>query len=417
MVRDRLNPGTEVLLDNDNPTLSPDRLEVGARAGEQRLHGVWLCVVLLFAVCRLVAYLPPDINDFATSHYLFSYAAGFHKRALLGSLLGLYFDRLGAATLYGISLCTLALLVVALLLFLRRALLTSSTMLILGVVLLGAPAVLPHFAYAIGYFDPVLVICALLALGVLAGPLPDWLKVPIAFLPCAFGVLTHESFALAAFPLVAGYSLIARTARRKLIWSLTMAVLALTVVVQVVGHPTIGLDEYMRMAAARTDMQINAEAFELLYFQPRENLYYLVRHYSSIATDVRLLAGLIVPIPYFVMLRDLYTRAAGASAMTAGTRLVVCICVFAPVVLALVGFDVLRWVSFVCLNCSILICECVRSDGSGAVVEAVSRYVRSPRFVLLALLSFSLGALHVVDSNSLGSGVHAMARGLGLVQW
>jgi hypothetical protein len=414
MVRDRLNPGIEVLLDNDNPTLSRDHLGVGPGAGEQRLHGVWLCVVLLFAACRLVAYLPPDINDFATSHYLFSYAAGFHKRALIGSLLGLYFDRLGAATVYAISLCTLALLVVALLLFLRRALLTSSTMLILGVVLLGAPAVLPHFAYAIGYFDPVLVICALLALGVLAAPLPDWLKVPIAFLPCAFGVLTHESFALAAFPLVAGCLLIAR---RKLIWTLTMAVLALTVVVQVVGHPTIGLDEYMRMATARTDMQINAEAFELLYFQPRENLYYLVRHYSSIATEVRLLAGLIVPIPYFVMLRDLYTRAAGASAMTAGTRLVVCICIFAPVVLALIGFDVLRWASFVCLNCSILICECVRSDGSGAAVEAVSRYVRSRRFVLLALLSFSLGALHVVDSNSLGSGVHAMARGLGLVQW
>jgi hypothetical protein len=116
-----------------------------------------------------------------------------------------------------------------------------------------------------------------------------WLKVPIAFLPCAFGVLTHESFALAAFPLVAACSLVARTAPRKLIWSLTIAVFALTVVVQMVGHPASALEGYMQWAAAR--------------------------------------------------------------------------------------------------------------------------------FVLLALLSFSLGALHVVDSNSLGSGVHAMARGLGLIQW
>jgi hypothetical protein len=261
------------------------------------------------------------------------------------------------------------------------------------------------------------VICAVLALGVLASPLPDWPKVPIAFLPCAFGVLTHESFALAAFPLVAASSLIARTAPGKLIWSLTMAVFALTVVVQVVGHPAITLEEYMQWATARTNMQINADAFELLYFQARGNLYYLLRHYSSGTTDVRLLTGLIVPTPYFFMLRDLYIRAADASATTTGTRLAVCVCIFAPVVLALVGFDVLRWVSFVCLNCSILICGYVRSDASGAAAEAVTRYVRSSRFVLLALFSFALGALHVVDSNSLGSGFHDMARGLGLIRW
>jgi len=388
-----------------------------ARPNAERLHWAWLSVALLFALGRLVPFFPSTINDFATSHYLFSYVAGFHKRALIGSLLGLYFDWLSATAVYAISLGILALLVVALLVLLRRVLLTSSTMLILGIVLLGAPGVLPHFAYAIGYFDPILVICAVLALGVLMCPLPAWLKVPIAFLPCAFGVLTHEAFALAAFPLVAACPLIARTARPMPIWSLTIAVFALTVVVQVVGHPTMELDEYIRMAAARTDMQINSEAFELIYFQPRENLYYLLSHYSSITTDVRLLAGLIAPIPYFFMLRDLYSRAARASATTAGTRLAVRACLFAPVVLALVGFDVLRWVSFVCLNCSILICEYVRSDDSGAAAEAVTRYVKSPRFVLLALFSFALGAVHVVDSNTLGSGLHAILRGLGLIQW
>jgi hypothetical protein len=387
------------------------------RSSAERLHWAWLSVVPVFAVCRLVAFLPPMINNFATSHYLFSYVAGFHKRALIGSLLGLYFDWLSAAAIYAISLGTLAIFVVTLLVFLRRVLLASATMLILGIVLLGSPGVLPHFAYAIGYFDPILVICAMLALALLTSALPDWLKVPLAFLPCAFGVLTHESFALAAFPLVVACSLIARSPKRTAIWSLAIAVFVLTIVVQVIGHPSIALDQYMQQAAARTDTGVNADAFELLYFQPGENLYYLLRHYFSITTDVRLLAGLIVPIPYFLMLRDLYRRAVGASAMTAGTRPVVCACIFAPVVLALVGFDVLRWVSFVCLNCSLLIFEYVRSDASGAVAEAVTRYMRSTRFVLFALFSFALGALHVVDSNTLGSGVHAMARGLGLVQW
>jgi hypothetical protein len=205
--------------------------------------------------------------------------------------------------------------------------------------------------------------------------------------------------------------------RTRVFWSLTIAVIVLTVVVQLTSRPSIALEQYMQWAAARTGMRLNAEAFELLYFDTRANLHYLVGHYSDLATDIRLLAGLIAPIPYFVMLRDLYLRAADASALSSGTRLAVCACIFAPVVLALVGFDVLRWVSFACLNCSILICEYVRRDSSGAVLDAVTRYVRSTRFILLALLSYALGALHVVDSNSLGSGVHAMARGLGLIHW
>ena len=44
--------------------------------------------------------------------------------------------------------------------------------------------------------------------------------------------------------------------------------------------------QYVRKISGFTKpSQVNAEAFELLYFQPRENLYYLVRHYASIATD------------------------------------------------------------------------------------------------------------------------------------
>jgi hypothetical protein len=51
------------------------------------------------------------------------------------------------------------------------------------------------------------------------------------------------------------------------------------------------------------------------------------------------------------------------------------------------------------------------------VQNALDSYVRSPRFIILALLSFAIGALHVVDSNTVGSGVHAIARGLGIIQW
>lgn len=408
--------GTDLLLGNNDsnrtgsaPAAVPD--------DARRLHGGWLAVVLLFGACRLITYLPPGINDFATTHYLFSYAAGFHKRALIGSLLALCFDRLSGSEVYAVSLATLLVLAGSLVLLLRRALLCCGAMLVVGVVLLGAPGALPHFAYSIGYFDAVLVLWALLALSVLDSTIPDWMKVPLALVACALGVLTHEAFLLTAFPVACGWSLIARTSRPAVIGSLALAVFLLTVVMQVVGHPSIGLEQYIQQASTRTDMRINTEAFELLYFRLGANLSYLLRHYSSITTDIRLLAGLIVLIPYYILLRDLYCRAADATAIPADARIAGRICILAPIVLALAGFDVLRWLSFVGLNCSILICAYVRRDTSGAVVGALSRYVRSTRFMLLALLSYSIGAIHVVDSNSLGSGVHAMARGLGLIQW
>jgi hypothetical protein len=252
---------------------------------------------------------------------------------------------------------------------------------------------------------------------VLAASLPVWLQAVIAFVACAAGVLTHESFLLVGFPLIAAMLLIERVPRVTMLLGLGSAILVLTVLVQAVGHPSLGLEQYMLQAASRTDTHINAEAFELLYFQPRENLAYLLQHYSSVSTVVRLLAGLIAPVPYFVMLRDLYKAASGARQLSSRVQVGVYACLFAPLILAVVGFDVLRWVSIVCLNCSMLICAQLRLDSSGAVEDALTRYVGCARFMLLALLSFALGALHVVDSNSIGSGLHSVARGLGLIQW
>jgi hypothetical protein len=377
----------------------------------------WLAGAGLLAIFRLVPFLPPEVNSFAGGHYLFSYSAGFHKRALPGALLSTHFERLTAATIYSISLCTLAAFTVALVLFMRKALLSSRATFVLGLVLLGSPAILPHFAYSLGYFDPLLVICALLALAVFATPLPEWLKVPLAFLPCAIGVLIHESFVLAAFPVVIACTLMGGKSRAAALCALAFLVVTLTALVQLHGQPSIPLDRYMTEAAARTDVKLNFEAFEFLYFQPRQNFSYLLQHYSSVLTDARLLAGLIVPIPYFLLLRDLFRATVDAAGLPIRMKLWIAGCILAPLALLLVGFDALRWASFACLNCSILICQAITADRSGAVEKALSRYVFSVRFMTLALLSFAVAPLHVVDGNAIATGVHSIARGLRLVQW
>jgi hypothetical protein len=382
-----------------------------------RVHPAALVIVCLFVVVRLVAFLPGEMNSFIAGHYLFSYAGGFHKRALVGELLSLYWYRqqLNAVDIYAISLCVLAVFALALVLFIRRALLVSWPTLVLGLVLLGSPAILPHFAYAIGYFDSLQVLCGFLALLALEAPMPDWGRVAAAFVPCAVGVLIHESFLLTAFPLVVASTLVTGVPRRLALWFLVGSVAALTVLVQLSGPPSLSVEQYMSMAAARTDVRLEPEGFRLLYFHFAQNGAYLLKHYASMATVVLLVAGLLLPIPYFMLLRDLFRITTARAGLTDEVRVGLAACLLAPLALMLVGFDALRWVSFVCLNCSLVIFMLVRVDSSGAVEMAISGYMRSARFAVLALLSLALGPLHVVEGNGIMTGARAAAHGLGLL--
>ena len=387
-----------------------------SRAQQQAPGLLWLTLAGLLIVFRVIAFLPDEVNSFAAGHYLFSYTDGFHKRALPGALLDAVFGYVSGKAIYALSLGMLAAFTVVLVAFMRRGLLASKEALLLGLVLLAAPAILPHFAYSIGYFDPILVICALLTVAVLDSSLPGGLQLLLACLPCAIGILTHESFLLAAFPLVLARAFLQGKPARFPLWFLTGLVAVATVTVQLFGHPSIPLDQYVTQAATRTDQAPDPEAFRLLYFNLRDNYAYLVQHYSSVLTDARLIAALIVPIPYFVMLQDLFRLAARATGATPARVWLAGVMVLAPLALILVGFDALRWVSFACLNCSLLVFECARAEGAEAR-EALTLYLYSPRFWILALLSFALGPLHVVDGNGVATGIHSIAHGLGLVRW
>lgn len=394
-----------------------DRVVTAARARERASRWPWLAVAALFVGFRLIAFLPAEVNSFAASHYLFSYAGGFQKRALVGAALAAHFAYLSSTAIYATSLCVLAAFAAALVVFARTALLASGEALVLGLVLLGAPALLPHFAYSIGYFDPILVIFALLTLAVLDSSWVDSLKLALAYGLCVMGVLTHEMYLFAAFPLIVGRALLVQRPGRRLLWILTGLVCVTTVLVAHYGQPSVPLDRYMSLVEPRTDMKLDLEAFQLLYFHGWLNFLYLVHHYSSVFTDVRLVAALIVPIPYFLMLYELFVTTTRARGMSARQSWVVGAWVLAPLLLTLVGFDVLRWVSFACLNCSLLILESIRLDRSGDVREALHRQVHSVRFWVLALLSFALAPLHVVDGNGIATGIHSIAHGLGLVKW
>jgi hypothetical protein len=379
---------------------------------------VWWILIVAFVFFRLIAFLPTaDINSFAASHYLFSYANGFHKRAFVGAVFGHLFGQATPREIYATSACVLAVFAAGLLLCIHRAMLASAEMAVLAVALLGAPALLPHFGNAIGYFDPILVICALLTAFALDAPGADWTRILLAFVPSVIGVLTHESYLLAAFPLALARGWLRGKSGKAALLTLSGGVFVLTLAVQAFGKPGVPLDTYVAQAATKATFGVNRDAFELLYFNLRENYAYLGNHYASLMTDARFVMALIIPIPYFVMLYDLFKLATRRIAADATTTRVVTLCTLAPLVLVFVGFDELRWVSLSCLICSVMVFECARADASGEVRESLTSYVRSPRFAFLALISFAVAPFHVVDGNGVATGIHALAHGVGLVQW
>jgi hypothetical protein len=380
------------------------------------LRGRWFALIAIFAAYRLLPYLPDSVNPFAATHFLLSYAVGFHKRALLGTTLSWLLPRPTARDIYAISLVILVSFALCLMLFMKRVALMSRVNLVVVLVLLGAPGLLPHSAYALGYLDPILVICGLSAAAILWAPITVPLRIPIALALCAVGTLTHEAFLFVAFPLVAMRTLVRQGDGRGPVYVLGVATLALTVI-QFLVHPLVSPEQYLAHAAARTEMRLDPDVIQLLYFSMPDNLLYLARHYASVMTDLRLLAGLIVPIPYFLLLSDLFRIAATALQLSGALRLWALACILAPLTLTLVGFDTLRWISFACLNCSIFVHECMREDGFGTLQQSLDRYVSSARFALLALFSFSVGVLHVVDGNALATGIHELARGLEFVRW
>jgi hypothetical protein len=380
------------------------------------LQAAWLWLAGLFVLYRIVPFLPDGVNGFAASNFLYSYSAGVHKRALVGSVIDLLGGELPGPRIYALSLLILLLLAGGLIAFTAKVMLASRVNLVLALALLGGPAVLPHFSYSLGYFDPILILCALLIASLVSSSLPQAVSMSVAAILCVAGALTHESFLLAAFPMVVIIQYVRRPGQMRVLWPLAGVLIAVPVVLQLAGHPSLPLDQYLARAAARTDMRVNLEAFQLLYFSPRENLDYLVHHYTNVVTDLRLATAFLVPLPYFAWLADLYRVASASRPPDPNGRRVLAALVIAPMALMLLGFDALRWVSFACLNCSIFILESLRVDSAGAVSQAVERYVRSPRCALLALWSFAIGSLHVVDSNGFGSGVHSLGRGLGLIQ-
>ncbi|WP_224823971.1 hypothetical protein [Cognatishimia sp. MH4019] len=169
---------------------------MGAEVSRSRMTGVLLGV---FACMALAKIKPP--NEWAQTHYLFSYDLGITRRALLGELIQwIGFDGLSNAQAHVIAITLSVLGGVAFTLWMARNLPENVTGLGLGLVAITSFA-LATFLGNTGYLDGVLMLLGVAALWV---PGKGLGAVAVKCLLCCIGVLIHEAMAGTLAVLLAG---------------------------------------------------------------------------------------------------------------------------------------------------------------------------------------------------------------------
>jgi len=292
-------------------------------------------------------------RTYGPSHWFATYEHGFLRRALVGEVLS-RFGYLSSRLILGIELSIFILACSLTALAFRRILFGSLAERRLAAFLLAAPAFLPHMAFMDGELDNFLYLAILVGAFALIR-LGNLLGLAIATVTTVVGLLIHEAFALMFYPLI--LVLCADLVHRRRLgfqWVAAHFALVLSVFLAIIHFGRLPGDpgQWISAAQQRTDMRIDGTVFLVLECSLREQLNF-VRHLYTPKVVGSILLTLALSIPYGIVLwRLVRTACIFRRYSIAHTRLLLVIFA-APLGLSLLGHDVMRWLSAMCINVSL----------------------------------------------------------------
>jgi hypothetical protein len=357
---------------------------------------------IAFSLLPLLASLTllniqPGNRTYGPSHWFLTYEHGFLRRALIGQL----FSKVSFLSWHTIVIFEAILFAVALLLtFLafRRILFGSLAERRFAAFLLVAPAFLPHMSYMAGELDNFLYIALLLG-GFALMRFQNIFGLAIATLWTLVGLVVHEAFALMFYPLIFVLALdLVHRRRLKFGWVLAHLVVVLAAFVAVIhfgklsGTPA----QWIASAQQRTDMRIDSIVFRVLDSSLVAQLQF-VRHLYTPKLIVTVLMTLALAIPYGVLLWRLLREAFTLRGYSRTQIRWVLLIFAAPLSLSLLGHDVMRWVSALCINVSLYLLFLYRSESSAAASgspnlrDALTGWTGSPVYVATLVYLLAIG--------------------------
>ncbi|MBV8631464.1 MAG: hypothetical protein JOZ83_11100, partial [Silvibacterium sp.] len=222
---------------------------------------------------------------------------------------------------------------------------------------------LPHMAFMSGELDNFLYLtilvgaCALMRFDNLAG-------LAIATAAAIVGLLIHEGFALMFYPLILALAAdLVHRGRLRLQWIAAHFIIVLAAFLAIVHFGKLPGEATQWIAAAqrRTDMHVDGTVFLVLRLSLRQQLEFVRQLYTPKVVSSILLT-LALSIPYGIVLWRL-VRTACIYRRYSITHARLLLLVFAaPLALSLLGHDVMRWVSAMCINMSLYLLLMYRSE-------------------------------------------------------
>jgi hypothetical protein len=331
-----------------------------APAANDRLNTLLSWVPVLAGLAN--TYGPVAFN-YGIALYFLNYSHGFVKRGLIGTLVA----PLPHLTRAGLIALQLAFVVAAFALtyfVLRRLFFGKTQDRALAAALFAAPALLPHIGILFAQPDVALYLLLLAALAAFLHLQPTPAAFVSTLLAC-LGLLCHEAFSLAFYPLV--IAILCDLCRHKrLRWSLAilqvvfvfLAFLAILHFGALKVSPALVLAD----AARRTSVPIQRQVFDVMassFSQQRA----LVSHFYRFR-DMQILYALtaLLSIPYFALLISLLRRT-GRSRNDTTFDLALRLVLFAlPLTLCYLGHDVARWIAACAIDATLFLSYLALTD-------------------------------------------------------
>jgi hypothetical protein len=347
----------------------------------------------------------PIALNYGIALYFLNYRHGFVKRGLVGELIA-PIPHLSRGGLIALQLAFILAAFALTYLVLHPLLFGDPQARLLAAVLLSAPALLPHIGVLFAQPDVTLYILLLLALWAFLRLPP----IPAAFASTALaclGLLAHEAFSLAFYPLLVAI-LFDLCRRKRLPWLIAALQVALTAAAFLAilhfGKLKVSPDLILADAAARTPVPLQRQVFDVMASTFADQRA-LVRHFYSFP-DLQILLAItaLLSIPYFALLLSLLRRSAHARAAHQPARrldLTVQLLLFAlPLSLCYLGHDVSRWIAASAIDATLFLCFLALTDP--AARTSLRSWAEGPRpFLWLAwfLIAGPYGAtgLHLAE--------------------
>lgn len=305
-------------------------------------------------VAAFASYGPVGWN-YGFALYFLNYNHGFVKRGFVGELFS-HFAYLTRGQLLFTEYFFLAAAYLLCYVVFRPTLFRNRETSMIAVLLLSAPAALPHIGYLFAQPDVTMFLLLLLCLWMLFTMRP--LAAACATVPlCIIGLCAHEAFSLMFYPLVVAI-LLEQCRTRRLPWIALIAHVAIIgaafLAILHFGKLKVSPDTILQEALARTNVGVQRQVYDVMASSFAEQRALVRRLYTS-GIWWLLALTLSIAAPYFFLLGKLLRRSMRAAAMPSWQQAFTSLLFLSPLVLCYLGHDFTRWIGAACISASLFI--------------------------------------------------------------